>query len=91
MRCLNCFSVCSDREIEVNDGVCPYCGATEFEDVLDEENEQNGFGTFDEVEDELAGYDFSDIELDDDEDLFDGDFEDDLDFDDEDGGDDDER
>ena len=79
MRCLICQGIVTDRDVEVNDGCCPYCGAAEFEeDVTDEETypeTEEEFGNFedDEEEDELKGYDFSDIELDDDEDDFFGD------------------
>ena len=89
MRCLNCFATCSDREVEVNDGCCPYCGAAEFEedfDEIEEQSREDEFGSFDdEEEDELKGYDFSDIELEDDDDFFDDDgFGDDIEFEDDD-------
>ena len=90
MRCVNCLAICTDRDVEVNDGCCPYCGALVFEDDFDEEEQklekEEEFGDFDDEEDPLEDYDFSDIEVDDDDPLFDDDDEfdeDDIDFEDE--------
>lgn len=83
MRCLNCQAIHSDAEIEMEDGCCPSCGSTMFDVGIEQENEYDDEGLFDDDfsdtdEDDLDDFDFSDIDYDDID--FD---EEDLDFDEE--------
>lgn len=72
MRCLSCQTECSDKDIEINDGCCPYCGAQYFDNGFeDDEYEdkfgvEDGFGDFDDDETIDGLDDFDDDDFDDD-------------------------